>query len=822
MKKSATEGGQSTADPKVDTPPTDSPSDPPTNRDDIQSSPPFFPPEIKERIICFVPPEQRLVFAGIDRPWRNAFTGSPYCWRDIRHGRNANFYSTAPPAFHRADFFPLTHVEHVKFTPAYPAIIQLWQGAYKKTVDFFRHWGTIPNPIPLATEEIPYPWLGLVLKHGRNLERLDLSLMSVGDVALFGSLWSDVEQSQLISLKLPKDFFPTRAFLKVIAEKHKSLEHLSLFIASYGISSDTFEGFTSLKSLSVVLSPVTTDVARNDRCQTIDAVLNQLQIESLQLTCDSKSHLFRSVIFPNQVTAPRLLESLVHLRIEGFVETRYVEQILTHCHLLKTLHLDRVDLDRVDLYGDDGDADDDDIEDDTDDDDVNDGADDDVGDANNDDNDVDNLFPLIQSHQIQISPALQSVMLGFTSQFNIFTVHRLPEFRRLLNVVNRCPITTDIEIKFTKKDGSIGFDLPLSPLDLSFWPKVTSVGITLGLLGPQAWPVLKSALAHLVKLKDLTLKILENSGWNSWDVTVEDFPAVTPVLRPLDSLVLTVDNIGTASLGSSEFRIQEILSRWSRIGHFSLKVYAHENLEEFSTWLFGAQCQFPLRNPVPAIQGLEEFHLDLRCRGVREEFEVSRPTIPGTAWASLATLKNLKVLILEGPLRLEADTFPTIVASTPQLERFQSAVKDRLGKGLFGLAPNDLLAIRGWKSLRSCLLTIDVNRREIASDQPPQQPPLRMFLKLRDSDFVPQLEKSWKEELHHLELMDVSCRVIVGDSYEYFVDNDDYDDDGDLSRARFKFSLLSFGSKCDCGQIHFHIVDKDFTAKCQTCLQPQV
>ena len=55
MEKSSTEG---------DVPPADSPSDSPTNQDDIQSSP-YSPPEIKERIICHVQASKRFVLAGI-------------------------------------------------------------------------------------------------------------------------------------------------------------------------------------------------------------------------------------------------------------------------------------------------------------------------------------------------------------------------------------------------------------------------------------------------------------------------------------------------------------------------------------------------------------------------------------------------------------------------------------------------------------------------------------------------------------------------------------------------------------------------------------
>ena len=101
--------------------------------------------------------------------------GPPSCWRGIRLGRNANCYSTTPPAMHLADFYPLTHVEEVKFTPTVPAVIRLWRG------DPRLNWALRP-------EKLRYSWLGLVIKHAGNLKRLDLSLMSVGEdnVALLG------------------------------------------------------------------------------------------------------------------------------------------------------------------------------------------------------------------------------------------------------------------------------------------------------------------------------------------------------------------------------------------------------------------------------------------------------------------------------------------------------------------------------------------------------------------------------------------------------------------------------------------------------------
>ena len=168
MKKFKAEGGQPTADPSVNKTSADSPSDSPANQDNsIQLPSPYLPPEILEQIINFVPADHRLVIPAVSGTWRNVFTGLPSCWRGIRLGRNANCYPTTPPAIHKADYFPLTHVEEVKFTSAVPAVMYLRQSESRPFAD--------------RPTEIPYSWLGLVLKHGGNLKSLDLSLMSVGE-----------------------------------------------------------------------------------------------------------------------------------------------------------------------------------------------------------------------------------------------------------------------------------------------------------------------------------------------------------------------------------------------------------------------------------------------------------------------------------------------------------------------------------------------------------------------------------------------------------------------------------------------------------------
>ena len=114
--------------------------------------------------------------AAVCRSWRTEFLKTLTCWRGIRLGRNANWYSTTPPSFHRAVYFPLTQVEEIQFTPAIPAVMR-WAYVNPDAEDFWDRWETVGDQL----KEMPLEWLSLVLQHASNLQRLDLSAMMVDD-----------------------------------------------------------------------------------------------------------------------------------------------------------------------------------------------------------------------------------------------------------------------------------------------------------------------------------------------------------------------------------------------------------------------------------------------------------------------------------------------------------------------------------------------------------------------------------------------------------------------------------------------------------------
>ena len=118
-----------------------------------------LPPEIWVKIFGFVPPEKRLVIPAVCQPWRNWFLNTPSCWSGIRLGRNANRYSTTPPAFHNADFFPLSHVEEIEFTPTIP-----------DETEYFSEYSVSQH-----LDETPLAWLRLILQNAVELKSLNLS-----------------------------------------------------------------------------------------------------------------------------------------------------------------------------------------------------------------------------------------------------------------------------------------------------------------------------------------------------------------------------------------------------------------------------------------------------------------------------------------------------------------------------------------------------------------------------------------------------------------------------------------------------------------------
>ena len=96
-------------------------------------------------------------------------------------------------------------------------------------------------------------------------------------------------------------------------------------------------------------------------------------------------------------------------------------------------------------------------------------------------------------------------------------------------------------------------------------------------------------------------------------------------------------------------------------------------------------------------------------------------------------------------------------------------------------------------------MTLDLTEEDLASPPAP-----RKFIQLKDSDMVPGLVKRWKGQLKKLETMQVSCRVVEGDCYRKTKEAD--------FPLMIAFPLI-FGSKCDCGRVHFCIDAEDDVAK---------
>ena len=137
------------------------------NRNDIQSAPfVFMLPEILEKIFSLVPERDRANVTNLCESWNRASVRPYACWRALGLGRSANCFS-AMPSFDDDGYniFPLTHIENIKFDPAFPSVMR-------------------EPEIERQIKELPLPWLSIVLRHGVRLKRLNLSAMRVSAVNL--------------------------------------------------------------------------------------------------------------------------------------------------------------------------------------------------------------------------------------------------------------------------------------------------------------------------------------------------------------------------------------------------------------------------------------------------------------------------------------------------------------------------------------------------------------------------------------------------------------------------------------------------------------
>ena len=329
-------------------------------------------------------------------------------------------------------------------------------------------------------------------------------------------------------------------------------------------------------------------------------------------------------------------------------------------------------------------------------------------------------------------------------------------------------------------------------------------------------------LKFFKSLKTLVLSFeIENQSYGSSFVPTGNESAFVhdpEMLQPLDSLSFEIC-FNDASAGDLRL-MKEILSSWPRIRRLSFDVtvfYTHaEFLHTVSGEFFGTQLLS--KNSTPAIQLLEEFRVSFNPQRDVEDPDLTEPDdvpptgIPCAALLPQDYLLNLKVLTLDCYVWIDSASFASIVQSTPQLEQFRSYSDPGRSSCLGGLRPTDLLAICYWKRLRICRLILDVNEGDLSS--PPSE---RKFIKLNQPEFVPRLVNRWKEELKLLELMDVSCRVIIDDKYSGYAHAEFY---SVRTSLRLYLYPLVFATKCDCGTVHFHIDAQSEAAQCLGFLAP--
>ena len=404
-----------------------------------------------------------------------------------------------------------------------------------------------------------------------------------------------------------------------------------------------------------------------------------------------------------------------------------------------------------------------------------------------------------------------------------------------MDILALCPPHTDIQFlgpdsSESSEPGPLGHVVFSTQSNRAWWSNISSVYFVLRWI-PSEWQLLKSVLVFFKRLKFLSLDFESNEHHvESQDDLVNNYANAMAtdeeLLSPIDSLTFKICFVLTSA---GDFGLlQEIASSWPGIRRLSIEMdvlYRNaEILEAVSSKFYGTQL---LRNnSVPERQRLEEFHVTFTPDRWDDDDNdddadddddphhvLPKAELSWSAWIALGSLLNLKALTLNCYVRLNSITFASLVRSTPQLEHFKSFhgdVSQRFPSpwlGLGGLFPSDLLAVGSWKRLRTCYLTLDIPEKDLAS------PPLwRKFAVLKETDFMPSLVERWKADLNLLELVDVSCRVVVNDKYSQ----------RPYSKTQGITAIcpLVYGCKCDCGKFHFHIDADSAAAKCLGFLKP--
>ena len=368
--------------------------------------------------------------------------------------------------------------------------------------------------------------------------------------------------------------------------------------------------------------------------------------------------------------------------------------------------------------------------------------------------------------QILNTPHSAKTLLSLSSFTSLFSFTQTPDettygFKRLLELLQLSPTLTDVHfIEPGEPYWRCREPIPLAVLPAhsgpAWWPNISSIYISLAWTR-EKWFLLRSMLVHFDKLKSLSLKLDPSTTENELadEGSTND---LTVLLRPLDSLHLEIE----AKTLASDLELEaKILSSWLNVKRLSFNIttqrFGLELLETVSDNFFGSR--FSLNKFIPESWRLEEFKLCLNEHLRSEKWntlaDVPQAEIPRAAWMSPEALQNLKLLTLDCYARLKLDSFATIVFSMPLMEHF------RADAGLAGLRPTDLFAVSCWKRLRTCHLTLDIKKEDLAS--PPSS--MRKFIQLNMPGFVPHLVQDWREKLESLELIEVSCRVVIEDEY---------------------------------------------------------
>lgn len=702
-----------------------------------------LPDLVIQQLFKHFPLKELLVASEVCRRWRDQAQDTAQ-WSSLNLGQNINVHNHMPSEEFLSTYScDILHVTLKQNVPFYCTDVLKGCLKFSQTQSF---------------DVIDLGFLNNLLCNNSYLRTLDLSSMRFPEDCDLDleNIWSGIKikDNFLESLSFPIDYQLSGAFLKSVFEKNPLLEHLSLASAKHSITTDAsnypFGVFNSLKSLKLDIS-----VLNSSAVSELLHLRSCYQLESLTIS-KSLFLIDQDVFGPRMEKATMscllqlsLMGSLVNLRLQIALTYVDVALVLFNCSKLETMKVDFVDSDRS-----------------------NEGL----------------SKPGVQGLSLKADDVPQNLR---TVSFGVLPYDFKDGFEGLMELLLLCKNLQEVEVYPQSESGELPIELMITPsyflashhhVDPILFPRFTS--LFFHIRNELHWCQLKGVLAGLSNLQSLFLLVDAEFGDSSEEdilaAVLEASHAFDQNPTPLKNLHVTVSSFVVLDYIKTIFRF------WPSIRKLGISTPHDEGFVE--AVVFGQLMEgFP--------EGLQDLTLYLSPLTITQNC-ISRNIL------SLRSLTKLTLPVVQ----FTSGAFEALVRSCPHLKTLKTGCEkdifsfhDAIGfEKVNGLTVNDLSFLKQLRSLKECLLVIQVDEEyiKVLPSVIPNPPGLMLtfeetFVELKNPSCLEIFAEELRSDLTRLHSLEIIASV--------------YDDESVMHRSMMNgkcFRPLVFANRCNLERLH--------------------